>query len=69
MNDGNIGALAIKTMSKKNCSLSRKISGHKAQFSAIKNKASLEVDVLDKDTVNVVAVDNNDGNHFFISLS
>ncbi|KAI3443608.1 hypothetical protein Pfo_000273 [Paulownia fortunei] len=60
VNDGNIRALAIKTLSKRDSMLFRKNIGQNAQFSALKNKASLEADVLDKDSVNVEAVDNKD---------
>ncbi|KAK6147683.1 hypothetical protein DH2020_018595 [Rehmannia glutinosa] len=60
VNHGNIRAIAIKTLSMRNHMLFRKDIGQNAQFSAIKNKASLEADVLDKDSVNVEAVDNND---------
>ncbi|KAK6120396.1 hypothetical protein DH2020_045876 [Rehmannia glutinosa] len=61
VNHGNIRAVAIKTLSMRDHKLFRKDIRQKAQFSTIKNKASLEADVLDKDPVNVEAVDNNDG--------
>lgn len=64
MNDGNIRALAMKTLSKRDYTLLRKNSGQNAQFPAIKAKASLEADVLDKGSAE--AIDNKDGNHFFI---
>lgn len=63
MNDGNAGILAMKTLSKGDYMLFRKHRGRNAQFAAIKAKASLEADVLDK---TVEAVDNKeDGNHYF----
>ncbi|KAL7096000.1 hypothetical protein ACP275_10G057600 [Erythranthe tilingii] len=60
VSDGNIRALAVKPMSKMNYTLSRKNSKQRAQFSAIRNKASLEADVLVKDSVNVETTENND---------
>ncbi|KAL8488104.1 hypothetical protein ACS0TY_024403 [Phlomoides rotata] len=58
VNDGNAGALAMKTLSKGDYMLFRKNRGLKEQFAAIKVKASLEADVLDK---TVEAVDDKDG--------
>ncbi|KAG8376179.1 hypothetical protein BUALT_Bualt09G0036300 [Buddleja alternifolia] len=58
LNDGNIRALAIKTLSKNGCLLVRKNSGRIEQSTRIKNKASFEADVLAKDSVNAEAVDN-----------
>lgn len=63
VNDGNAGILAMKTLSKGDYMLFRKNRGQNTQFAAIKAKTSLEVDVLDK---TVKAVDNKDGNHYFI---
>ncbi|KAL8488103.1 hypothetical protein ACS0TY_024403 [Phlomoides rotata] len=57
VNDGNAGALAMKTLSKGDYMLFRKNRGLKEQFAAIKVKASLEADVLDK---TVEAVDDKD---------
>ncbi|KAL8542273.1 hypothetical protein ACS0TY_003221 [Phlomoides rotata] len=57
VNDGNAGALAMKTLSKGDYMLFRKNRGLTEQFAAIKVKASLEADVLDK---TVEAVDDKD---------
>lgn len=62
-NDRNLRALATKTLANRDV-FSRKNNGRNVQLPAIKAKASLEADVLDKDSVE--AVNNQDGNHFFI---
>lgn len=56
----------MKTLSKRDYKLFRRNNGHKAQFSVIKSKGSLEADVLAKDSVNVEAAEDEDGNQFFI---
>ncbi|GFP79428.1 hypothetical protein PHJA_000086300 [Phtheirospermum japonicum] len=60
VNNENVKAVAIKTLSARDYSLFRKNIGQSSPFSAIRNKASLEADVLDKDSLNVEAVDDKD---------
>ncbi|KAH6818330.1 Lactoylglutathione lyase / glyoxalase I family protein [Perilla frutescens var. frutescens] len=52
-NDGNLRALATKTLSSRDV-IFRKNNGRNVQFSTIKVKASLEADVLDKSSAEAV---------------
>lgn len=62
-NDGNLRVLATKTLSKRDVVM-RKNNGRNVQFSSVVANASLEADVLDKDSAE--AVNDKAGKHFFI---
>ncbi|PIN22957.1 Glyoxalase [Handroanthus impetiginosus] len=59
-NDRNMRSLAMKTLLKRDDTFFKRNSRHNSRFSAIKTKASLEADVMSKDSVNVEAVNNKD---------
>ncbi|CAA0821411.1 Lactoylglutathione lyase / glyoxalase I family protein [Striga hermonthica] len=59
VNNGKVRVASIGTLSMRDCTRFRKI-GQSTRYSTIKNEESLQTDVLNKDSMNVEAVDSKD---------